>query len=124
MGSRGAKCARQPLQPAAVTAAASDARVAEGLARVAELDGALAAAAAAADAAARDVCPERWAARQRRRTARRQAVLQRAVARYKTFRVVDHSLKGLGCDQSTVNRRRCSAASPRAPGRALAVSVL
>ncbi len=76
---RGAPQARLPLDAHGVGGA--DARVAAGLARVEELDGALAAAAAAADVAMRDACPERWAARQRRRAAARRAHLQRAIAR-------------------------------------------
>ncbi|KAK9845972.1 hypothetical protein WJX81_007301 [Elliptochloris bilobata] len=79
--SRPASSATRLSPPAGSAADANpDARVPEALAHVAELDGALAAAAAAADAAARDACPERWAARQRRRAASRQAALQRAIA--------------------------------------------
>lgn len=103
MGSRGAKRAWQPPQRPAAAGAPPDARVAEGLARVAELDGALAAAAAAADAAVRDACPERWAARQRRRTARRQAALQRAIARREGCGI------GLWVFHCAINMRGCRA---------------
>lgn len=75
------RCTWQPAAPAASADASADARVAPGLERVAALDDALAVATAQADATVRDACPQRWAARERRRASAQQATLQRAIVR-------------------------------------------